>query len=114
MTDRDHSQATPPADLAGKILGELADVVSEQQVMAKSEDFGGLETLNGRVAELLGRLETIGRDALQGHVETITRIGRLRHELRLILAQRKHQLSEDLARLSHGRSAFSAYRDASS
>ena len=114
MTDRHHSPATPPADLAGKLLGELADVVSRQQEMAKAEDFDGLGTLNERVAELLGCLETIGRDALQGHGETIARIGRLRHELRLIMADRKHQLSEDLARASHGRSAFSAYRDASS
>ena len=94
---------------ADSILLELQEVLDRQLSLAAGGDLDDVLALEDRADELLGRLADEPPTPDEALLERLRRVGDLHRRLSIAVAQRKHELAEELARLRRGKTIIRAY-----
>ena len=109
MTEMLFKPDLPDGSDVASILGELEGLLARQVDLTRLDDLDGASALSDRVAVLLGRLFAVGRAAVAPHTGRIARIRTLHRTLGLMLAQRKHEHTNQQAHLARGRTFARTY-----
>ena len=103
----DDAQRTCPHD---QILSRLERLLAEQLALARSEDFEGLSAACGQVEELLRRASQPPPAPSAEQARRLAAIRRLRHQINLVLAEKRDDVTRQLRHSSRGRTTLRAYR----